>query len=375
MMGGRTRRLARAAAAVSVLALAMGSAAACSSSGSSGGGGAGSGGFADALKNVHDTAQTSGYIEFGDTAQLAKLTGGTTPAASGPFARLVGAGSDQLTQYESLLPPLTGFDPATATSAISLGLPPNAIGVLYGSFDPAAIGAKLAAWGYHKADRGGGVTAWIFQDNHQMDLTKLDANGVGPGMTGWLNVVWVSKSSIAYGSATSDLAAALPAQSKSLSGDHMVSSLADCLGSPLIAYVITDAKQINNSGISAIAFGVTATGTSDIREEICAAAPSASGAQGFATGFTKAVGSGLDYVRNQPWSALLTDPQTKVIGGSENVVRLTAKPVDPQGAALVVNLVAQNDFAGLLGLPQVISKVGLPGGAVTLSPTQAPSSS
>ncbi|WP_194908483.1 hypothetical protein [Catenulispora rubra] len=375
-MAGRTRRFARAAAAVSALAVAMGSAAACSSSGSSGGGGGGggSGAFADALKNVHDTAQTSGSIEFGDTAQLAKLNGGTTPASNGPFGRLVGTGSDQLTQYASVLPPLTGFDSTTATSAISLGLPPDQVGVLYGSFDPTAIGTKLAAWGYHKSDRGGGVTAWVFQDNHQMDLTKLDANGIGPGMTGWLNVIWVSKSSIAYGSATSDLAAALPAQSKPLSGDAMVGSLADCLGSTLIAYVNTDAKQINNSGISAIAFGVTATGTSDIREEICAAAPSASAAQGFATGFTKAVGSGLDYVRNQPWSALLTDPQTKVIGGSKNVVRLTAKPVAPQGAALVVNLVVQNDFAGLLGLPQVISKVGVPGGSVTLTPTQAPSS-
>ncbi|WP_370381743.1 hypothetical protein [Catenulispora sp. GAS73] len=377
-MRERTRRFARAAAAVSVLAAAMGSAAACSSSGSSGGGGgvgAGSGAFADALKNIHDTAQTSGSIEFGDTAQLAKLNGGTTPAANGPFARLVGAGSDQLTQYASLLPPLTGFDSTTATSAISLGTPPNQVGVLYGSFDPTAIGAKLAAWGYHKSDRGGGVTAWVFQDNHQVDLTKLDANGIGPGMAGWLNVIWLSKSSIAYGSATSDLAAALPAQSKPLSGDPMVGPLADCLGSTLIAFVETDAKQINNSGISAIAFGVTATGASDIREEICAAAPSASAAQGFATGFTKAVGSGLDYIRNQPWSTLLTDPQTKVIGGSENVVRLTAKPADPQGAALVVNLVAQNDFAGLLGLPQAINKPGSPAGATTLPPAQAPSSS
>lgn len=357
MMGGLTRRLARAAAAASVLALAMGSAAACSSSGSSGGGsggGGGSGAFADALKNVHDTAQTSGTIEFGDTAQLAKLNGGTTPASNGPFARLVGTGSDQLTQYASLLPPLTGFDSTTATSAISLGNPPNQVGVLYGSFDPTAVGAKLAAWGYHKSDRGGGVTAWVFQDDHQQDMSKLDANGVGPGMTGWLNVIWVSTSSIAYGGATSDLAAALPAQSKPLSGDAVVGALANCLGTTLIAYVITDAKQIGTSGISAIAFGVTATSASDIREEICAAAPSASGAQAFATGFSKAVGSGLDYVRNQPWSTLLSDPQTSVIGGGEHVVRLTAKPVDPQGASLVVSLVEQNDFAGLLGLPQTL---------------------
>jgi hypothetical protein len=352
MMGGITRRFGKAAAAVSVLALALGSAAACSSSGSSGGGGGGSGALKDALKNIHDTAQTSRYLEFGDTAQLVKLNGGATLAPSGPFARLVGIGSGQLTGYGSLLTPLIGFDATSATSAIDLGNPPSQVGVLYGSFDPTAIGAKLAAWGYHKQDRGGGVTAWVFQDNHQIDMSKLDANGVGPGMTGWLNVVWVSKSSIAYGGATSDLAAALPAQSKPLSGDAMVGSLADCLGSTLIAYLTTDSRQIGTSGISAIAFGVTATSASDVREEICAAAPSAAGAQAIAAGFTKAVGSGQDFVTNQPWSALLSDPRTTVIGGAEYVVRLTAKPAGPQGAALVVKLFGENDFAGLLGLPQ-----------------------
>lgn len=347
----------RVAAAVTALALAVGSAAACSSSGSTGGGGGGggSGAFKDVLKNIHTAAQTSGYIEYGDTAELTRLNGGAGAAANGPFGRLLGTGGDELAQYQQLLPPLTGFDPATATSAISVGHPPNTASVIYGSFDPKAVGAKLAAWGYHSQDRGDGVTAWIFQDDHKIDLSRLDpSTGIGPGMGGWLNVVWVSKSSIAYGRATSDLAAALPAQSKPLSGDPMVSSLADCLGPTVVALVITDPQQIATSGISAIAFGVTATGTSDIREEICAAAPDAAGAQAFATGFTKAVAGGKDIYTDQPWANLLSDPQTKVIGGAQHVVRLSAKPTDPKGASLVVNLVEQNDFAGLLGLPQTV---------------------
>lgn len=347
----------RSAAIVTALVLAVGPAAACSSSGSTGGGGGGggSGAFKDVLKNIHTAAQTSGYIEYGDSAQLAKLNGGTGASSNGPFGRLLGTGEDELAQYQQLLPPLIGFDPSTATSAISVGNPPDTASVLYGSFDPKAVGAKLAAWGYHSQDRGDGVTAWIFQDDHKIDMSKLDpSTGIGPGMGGWLNVVWVSKSSIAYGRATSDLAAALPAQSKPLSGDPMVGSLADCLGPSVVALVITDPKQIDNSGISAIAFGVTATGTSDIREEICAAAPDAAGAQAFAAGFTKAVTGGKDVVTDQAWSNLLSAPQTKVIGGAQHVVQLSAKPTDPQGASLVVNLVEKNDYAGLLGLPQTL---------------------
>lgn len=353
------RRVGRLAAIVTTLAVAAGSAAACASSGTAGGGSGGGGGstaFKTALQNIHTTAQTSGYIEFGDTAQLTKLNGGTSLASSGPFTRILGIGSDNLVSYESVLPPLTGFAALSAASAIDVGSPPDAVGVLYGSYDPAAIGAKLRAWGYHSQDRGDGVTAWIVEDDHKMDPSKLDpTTGIGPGMPGgWLNVIWVSKSRIAYAGATSDLAAALPAQSKPLSDDPVVGALADCLGPAVVAIVLTDPKQINAKGVSAVAFGVTATSASDVREEICASATDAAGAQAIATGFTKAVTGGQDFVTNQPWAKLLADPQTKVIGGPQNVAQLSAAPAaGGQGnAGLVVNLVEQNDFAGLLGLPQ-----------------------
>lgn len=271
-----------------------------------------------------------------------------------------------MADYQQVLPPLTGFDPFASTGAISVGNPPNTVSVLYGSFDPAAVGAKLSAWGYHSQDRGDGVTAWIIADDHNIDTTKLDPDtGIGPGMGGWLNVVWVSKSRIAYGRATSDLAAALPAQSKPLSADGAVGALADCLGPAVVAILITGPK-LDTKGVSAIAFGVTATSASDIREEIYAAAPDAAGAQALATGFTKAVTSGMDYVRYQKWADQLSDPQTKVIGGAQHVVQMSAKPTDPQRASMVIDLVAQNDFAGLLGLPQTIRKPG--GGTITVPP-------
>lgn len=369
-MRGTTRRFGRAAAAVSALALAAGTATACSSSGTSGGGGGGAGSVTDTLKNIHTTAQSDSYIEYGDTAQIVKLSGGRSMAADSPFGNLLGWGSGQMADYFQVLPPLTGFDSTTATSAVTVGYPPNQISVLFGTFDPAAIGTKLAAWGYHKQDRGDGVTAWIFSDDHKLDSTKLDpSTGIGPGMTtGWLNVIWVSKTSIAYGGATSDLAAALPAQSQPLSKDAVVGPLADCLGPTLAAVLITSPKLIGSSAVPAIAFGVTGTSTADAREEICAEAPDDAGAKSLAAGFTKAVTSGHDYVQNEAWSKMLSDPQTTVIGGSKHVVQLSAKPVDPR-LGLVFQLVEKNDFLNLLGLPEVQSGTRSPGGSVTLSPT------
>jgi hypothetical protein len=319
------------------------------------------------LKNIHAGSQTSDSITFGDTTQLAEANGGSGAAHTGPLAWTLGFGADQLGEYSSILPPLTGFDPSSATSAISVGNPPNLVSVLYGSFDPAAIGTKLAAWGYHKQDRGGGVTAWVFADDHKIDMTKLDPDtGVGPGMGGWLNVIWVSKTSIAYGRATSDLAAAVPAQSTSLADDPMIGSLADCLGSPLAVMLLTGQKQIQSSAVTGIAFGITGTGTADLQEEICVAAPDAAGAQTLAAGFTKAVGSGFDYRLAQPFSAMFSAPQTKVIGGSAHVVRLSAKPVAGQDPTVLFKMVQESDFLSLLGLPEVVQRGGAP---VTLAPS------
>lgn len=373
-MGEIVRRFGRSAAVVAALALA-GSAAACSSSGSTsggGGGGAGSGSFKAALKNVHSTAQTSGSIEYGDTAQVTKLNGGTTEGANGPFAGLLGVGADELRGYSGVLPEHTGFNYTTGSSAISFGTLPNTVQVLYGTFDPAAIGAKLAAWGYKSSDRGDGVTAWVFEDDHKIDMGKLDpSTGVGPGMTGWLNVVWVSKTSIVYGGATSDLAAAVPAQGKALADDPVVGPLADCLGSPLAAFVITDQKQIQNSKVSAIALGVTGTSASDMRMEICAAAPDAAGAQTFATEFTKAVSSGKDLVRDEPWSNLLSDPKASVIGGASHIAQLSAKPAEAPAGLLMTGLVEKNDFLGLLGLPTPGARVPAGGTDTETSPTSS----
>lgn len=344
-----TGRLGISAALLAALVLAAG----CSRSGSTGDG-SGSSGSGGALKGafetIHGSLQTAGYFEYGDTARVVKLNGGDRPGG-GPFGQLLPYGSSQLTQWEMILPPLVGFDPLTASSAISVGNAPNTVSILYGSFDPAAIGAKLAAWGYHQQDRGDGVTAWVIQDDHKIDMSRLDTDGLGPGMGGWLNVIWVSKSRIAYGGATSDLAAALTGTAKPLSEDATVGGLAGCLGSPLAALMVTDQTLIQSAAVSAIAFGVTGTGTADAREEICVAAPNAAKAQNLAAEFTKAVGSGFDLRTNEPWSAQLTDPQTAVLGGPAHVVRLTAKPVDGPRVKLVFDLAAQGDYLPLLGFP------------------------
>ncbi|MEY9859301.1 hypothetical protein ABH935_004929 [Catenulispora sp. GAS73] len=297
--------------------------------GASAGGSGGSGSFKDTLKNIHATAQTSGFIEYRDSALLTKINKGKDVWTS-PFSLLYNHGEGPFLQYGGELPPLTGFDAQQATSAISVGNPPNTVGVLYGSFDTSTIGTKLAAWGYTKQDRGGGVTAWIFKDDNQADTSQPDTMNVGPGMGGRLNVIWVSKSSIAYGYMTSDLASALPAQSKPLSQDAMVGPLTDCLGSTLIAYVITDQKVI------------------------CVAAPTTAGAQALAAGFMKSVGSGRDPEGDKPWSSEVSDAQTKVLGGPTHVVQLTATQIGG-GLPFVDEPVNRNDYPTLLWLPTTSS--------------------
>jgi hypothetical protein len=354
MMRGVRNRFGRPAGVLSALLLAAVSAAACSSAKSTGAGGGGaSGSVKDLLAHIQDTPQTSKYLEFGNTAQVTKLNGGTGPASSGPFSRLIGRGAPNISSYSQVIVAPTGIDPNSATSAVSVGAPPNSVEVLYGSFDADAIGAKLAAWGYRKQDRGGGVTAWVWSDDHKFDLSKLDPNtGIGPGMTGgWLDVAWVSKTRIAYGRATSDLAAALPEQSKPLSGDPVVGPLADCLGSALAGAMVTDQAEIKDPSVSAMAIGVTATSAADVRQEFCVSAPDDASVQTFAAAFTKEIESGEDFVNNVQWSTELSNPKADLLGGPQHVVRLSATPVDPAQSGLVFDLVDRDDYKTLLGLP------------------------
>lgn len=354
-IGARDRRPGRRSAAVgvAVVVLAAMSATACSSSGSAGASssGSGSGSVRDGLRHIHDTAQTSSYFSFGEPAQVVKLNGGQ--GDSGPFSVLAGAGADELRNWYKVLDPITGLDLNSVTTALTVGRPPANVEILYGSFDADAIGAKFAAWGYKKQDRGDGVTAWIWRDNHEIDAGKVDPDtGIGPGMdTGWLNVVWVSKTRVAYGRATADLAAALPEQSEPLSGDSVVGPLADCLGSALTGIVLNGPPVTGDPAIPAMAVGVTATGPADIREEICVAAPDDATAQKFATAFTTAISNYTDFRSDMKWSAELTDPKTEKLGGEQHVVRLSARPAGQGRPDFVTSLVYNADYETLLGLP------------------------
>lgn len=370
----------RRSSAVGVVLVLAASAAACSSDGSTGGSGSGgSGTVKDALRHIHDTAQTSSYVDFGLPAQVVELNGGRDD--SGPLAQLAGAGASNLRSYYKVVDPIIGIDLNSVTTALSVGRPPNNVEVLYGSFDADAIGAKFSAWGYHKQDRGHGVTAWIWTDDHLIDNSKIDPNtGIGPGMdTGWLNVVWVSKTRVAYGRATADLAAALPEQSKPLSGDSMVGPLADCLGSPLSAAMSNGPAASGDKAIPAVALGVTGTGAADVREEICVATLDDATAQKVATAFTTAVAGGTDFHSQMKWSAELTDPKAEMLGGDRHVVRLTARPTDQVRVDFVIQLMYEDGYKTLLGLP-VRGKGGeleYPDGSTSPAPSSesSPSSS
>ncbi|MFL6112482.1 MAG: hypothetical protein ACJ786_14175 [Catenulispora sp.] len=303
-------------------------AAGCSSSGSSGtssggsaggssgsGSGSGSGGapktIADALRDVHAAPTTKTHFAYG-------LYGGAN-----------------LASYNEILTPIIGFN-AKAPFALTVGKPPTEVTILYGTYDPAAIGAKLQGLGYKQTERGHGETQWLIRDDHQFDMNQQPAE-LGATLS-TLNVIRVSKDRIVYGGATADLDAAGPAQSAALADDPVIGEIAKCLSA--------DASGEFTAGLAVpLAVGVGSDGT----ESICVAADGDRSAQAYGDIFTTQITKGMT-LNQQPWSKMLTDPKVEPLGGKAHVVRLTVRSVTPEHLILPEALL-NGDVARLLGLP------------------------
>ncbi|GAA1978458.1 hypothetical protein [Catenulispora subtropica] len=324
--------------AVALVAVAL-TAAGCSSGGSSD---SGSGGapksLAEALKSVHATAATRTELGWGDD-------GG-------------GNGRD----FDQVLSPVLGFSVTKQPFVLTVGRPPNQFNVVYGSFDPAAIGAKLQGLGYKPTDRGHGETQWLIRDDHRIDMSQQPEELAMTVST--YNVIRVSKDRLVYGGATSDLDAGLPAQSASLADDPVVGGVAKCLDK--------DATGMYDATTVPIAVGVGPNGT----ETICVSAPDDATAKKYGDAFTKAVTSGKSTVTEQPWSAMFTSPKVESLGGKGHVMRLTVTDVEASHPRLEKAMVTQ-DLMSLIGLPVPLGKNRTPAMSQTgsSSPDDATSSS
>ncbi|WP_225847571.1 hypothetical protein [Streptomyces sp. HPF1205] len=325
-----------AAVAVAVILLAG-----CSGSGSKSAAGGGRGPVADALGRVHATDLTKTAFEFGDTAGLLRLDGGRT-TGSAPFSKLFDYGASGIAAQYQLLPDKTGIDLTRATSAITIGRPPNQVGVLYGSFDAAAIGTKLQALGYHKrAD--GGDTVWTLHDDH-----RLDPNGplADLGIVAQLNVVHVSDTRIVYGGAGSDIDQALSGK-PTLADDPAYAGLAGCLGDARAAVIQTDPQ----TWPLPFGVGVTATSATDEEEVLCVATKDDASAKALAAAWPDRVAQGTSQRTAQPWSDLLTAPQAKVVGGAAHIVQLRAHAAHDHEPGVLFDAANTRDLSALLGTP------------------------
>ncbi|NEA97631.1 hypothetical protein [Streptomyces sp. SID13726] len=270
-----------------------------------------------ALSQVKDTHLTQDWIEFGDVAGVRARSGAGSASPRDP---LLGYGEQKLADAAALLPGLTGIDPFAARTALTLGYPPDQVGVLYGSFNTTEIGAKLRKLGYKEHALAGGETSWIIRDHHQIDqkdpLAQL-------GILTALNVVRVSSKRIVHAGATADIDKTLSG-ARSLSDNEEVGGIADCLGQVEAAQIGFDV----NISDTPLGVGVLRPSGSDAdaTEVACVTTESEGAAQALASGWPGRVKSTMSARAGEPWSKLLTRPRAEVVGGASHVVRLTARP-------------------------------------------------
>jgi hypothetical protein len=294
---------------------------------------------ADALRKVHATDLTKTALEFGDVAGVLRLDGGKI-TGSAPFSKLFGYGASGIAAQSQLLPDKTGIDLTRAASAITIGRPPNQVGVLYGSFDAAAIGAKLQALGYNK-HVDGGDRVWTLHDDHQLDPSGPLAD---LGIVAQLNVVHVSATRIIYGGASSDIDQALIGK-PTLADDPTFAGLAGCLGNARAAVLQTDPQ----TWPLPFGVGVTATSATDEEEVLCVATKDDATAKALAAAWPGRVATGMSLSAAGPWSDLLTAPQAKVQGDAAHIVQLRAHTADDHRPGVLLNATNTRDLSALLG--------------------------
>jgi hypothetical protein len=332
-----------------VLAAAAVLLSACSSSPATVGGlGGGSGGgsapttVAQALAQVPATAGDSSYVEFGEVAKVAGLDGGAS--AGGPLHAYEGYGESGLVDEMSQPSAVLGFDPFKVTAALTVGSQPQQATILYGAFDPASIGAVLGKEGFAKHGTADGGTVWTYADNDQM--SEHNPTGV-PN----LNVVLVSANRIVIGGSSAHVEAVAASSGGSLDSSAGLGAVAACLG-PALAGVIGPQSATGAGNAPLLGIGLLGSSAQDASEELCVTVSSAAAASAVSAKWTSLIGSGTSKRLDEPWSALLVDPQASTLSPVDGVtmVRLTAKPASGQhvGVLLEDYYSATDDIASLI---------------------------
>jgi hypothetical protein len=271
--------------------------------------------FSAALAETPTTSWDGTYFEFGDVAQVEQLASGGSKSEFFAYT-MVGASSLDESGQQAL--DTLGFNPLTATSAVTVGNPPHSATVVYGSFDASAIGKKLSAAGFKQHGSADGGTLWAIGDDDKPDPQN-------PTVDALLNVIDVSSDRIVFSGSTAEVEQIAGPDATPLAKNATLDALANCLGSAKAGLIGPESYPPSQNS-TYLGIGLDADSVQNPGEVLCVTAANSSAASGIAANWTQQIEHGRSEQVNEPWSELLTDPQASVISGSSPiVVRLSAR--------------------------------------------------
>lgn len=293
--------------------------------------------LASLLRRVQATKGSTVELEYGNVAAIGLLSG--DEAGKKQFVRIRGAGYAEIAARYAQIKELTGIDPMSSVAAIRVGRPPHQAGLLIGDFDRDAIVSKLEKVGGKISERDGRTT-WVHAEDGKIDVS----NPFDKVTIGAMNVITLSEGSIGYGRFAEDVALVTDANEPYLSDSRPHNELADCLGDVIAAYFITS----DGGGYRAV--GTRGTSATDVTEVFCATTKSEDAARTAADKIIAAMSDGVSEASRRKWSTLVSEPEVEVVGGDENVVRLTAKPrpADAPVPGVFWQAIHNRDFENLL---------------------------
>ncbi|MBC3840944.1 hypothetical protein GXW82_13685 [Streptacidiphilus sp. 4-A2] len=157
---------------------------------------------------------------------------------------------------------------------------------------------------------------------------------------------YLSSGRVIYGGSTSEVKAAAASVSSPIAANPELDQLARCLGTDQVSMISPSGSAANPATVG---IGDRITSATDVTFTFCVPAGSAAAAQSLASAWAQRVATLKSRRTGEPWSAELTDPAGTVLGGSADVVQLTAKPkAGASSSNLIIEALQTDDLAPLL---------------------------
>lgn len=309
---------------------------------SSTGGGSTQSGLRAALASVPYSGPAAQYFEYGSFRTL-RVIGAIGPGAriQPEWRAIVGLGASSLGSAEPNLRRITGIDVLGADRAVTIGRAPDVAVRLDGSFDAAAIRAKLRNLGAQPRTFGTTSGLSLASDN------KIDPTSALTERTGLINqldqiVVTADHVAASPNSAGVENVLGAGAQRPFAAGTSLLDtdpfrSFADCLGNPLAAVITAEA---GDPDVGRIGVAVEAPQGGRQRHEVVCLQPTRGKQSIVRAAVAKRVAPrSIDVLSNAPMSTYIT---TASVTDSGPLVRVdfTIRPGRPAG--FVVEALAED---------------------------------